>query len=296
MEIEIEKCHVERMEGVLCRQAETDDQIVSLWLHGRPQTTQIVYSASADAFRKQIGKRFHQITLGDVQAFADHLLGQEFRPATMQRKLAAVKSLFAFAHRLGYLPFDVARPVRLPLSKVTLAERILDEGEVQRLLALERQPRNHVLLVLLYAAGLRVSEVCGLKWRDLQERKVGGQITVLGKGGKTRAILLPFSVWAKLQKLRGDAIEDDPVFRSRKKGHLRPMQVWRIVRKAAVRAGITKAVSTHWLRHAHASHALDRGAPIHLVQATLGHSSVATTGRYLHARPSDSSSTYLPLG
>ena len=68
--------------------------------------------------------------------------------------------------------------------------------------------------------------------------------------------------------------------------------VWRIVRKAAKRAGIEKAVSCHWLRHAHASHALDRGAPIHLVQATLGHSSIQTTGRYLHARPTDSSSRY----
>jgi integrase/recombinase XerD len=69
----------------------------------------------------------------------------------------------------------------------------------------------------------------------------------------------------------------------------------RIVRKAAERAGIELPVSPHWFRHAHASHALDRGAPIHLVQATLGHASITTTGRYLHARPSDSSSRFLPL-
>ena len=60
------------------------------------------------------------------------------------------------------------------------------------------------------------------------------------------------------------------------------------------RAGIEKRVSPHWMRHAHASHALDRSAPIHLVQATLGHASVSTTGRYLHARPNESSSFYLP--
>lgn len=63
--------------------------------------------------------------------------------------------------------------------------------------------------------------------------------------------------------------------------------------KAAARAGLPAEVSAHWLRHAHASHALDRGAPIHLVQATLGHASVATTGRYLHARPSASSARFL---
>ena len=64
---------------------------------------------------------------------------------------------------------------------------------------------------------------------------------------------------------------------------------------AAVAAGLGERPSPHWLRHAHATHALERGAPIHLVQATLGHASVATTGRYLHARPTDSSSRYLAV-
>ena len=71
-------------------------------------------------------------------------------------------------------------------------------------------------------------------------------------------------------------------------------QVRRIVYAAAKKAGLAQKVSPHWMRHAHASHALDRSAPIHLVQATLGHASVSTTGRYLHARPSESSSFYLP--
>ena len=62
-----------------------------------------------------------------------------------------------------------------------------------------------------------------------------------------------------------------------------------------IRAGIEKAVSPHWMRHAHASHALDRGAPVHLVQATLGHASLSSTSRYLHSRPADSSSRYLGL-
>ena len=78
-------------------------------------------------------------------------------------------------------------------------------------------------------------------------------------------------------------------------GALDARQVRRIVAAAARRAGVEGNVSPHWLRHAHASHALDRGAAIHLVQATLGHSSVATTGKYLHARPSESSSKYLAV-
>jgi site-specific recombinase XerD len=90
----------------------------------------------------------------------------------------------------------------------------------------------------------------------------------------------------------------DPVFRSRKTkngARLQPLAILRVVRQAAARAGIPLSVSPHWFRHAHASHALDRGAPIHLVQATLGHAGIATTGRYLHARPNDSSSRFLPL-
>ena len=76
--------------------------------------------------------------------------------------------------------------------------------------------------------------------------------------------------------------------------HLDVSQVYRIVAAAGERASIQGKVSPHWLRHAHASHSLDRGEPIHLVQQTLGHSSVATTSRYLHARPNDSSALYLP--
>jgi len=86
-------------------------------------------------------------------------------------------------------------------------------------------------------------------------------------------------------------IRCSPVARAR--ATCNPSQVKRIVTASAERAGVDGQVSPHWLRHAHASHALDRGAPIHLVQATLGHASVTTTGKYLHARPEDSSARYL---
>jgi integrase/recombinase XerD len=102
-------------------------------------------------------------------------------------------------------------------------------------------------------------------------------------------------MWHALVQLRGDAGPDDPVFRSAKGGHLDPSAAHRVVKRAAARAGLPDAVSAHWLRRAHASHSLDRGAPIHVVQATLGHGSIATTGRYLRARPNDSSARYLAI-
>jgi integrase/recombinase XerD len=187
----------------------------------------------------------------------------------------------------------------LPAVRNRLAERILPESDLHRILSLEPLSRNRAILTLLYASGVRVSELCGLCWRDLQPNGEGGQISVFGKGGVTRAIQVPASVWKLLTGLRmPKAGTGDPVFRSRKGkngGVLRPLAVLRIVRKASIRAGIELPVSPHWFRHAHASHALDRGAPIHLVQATLGHASITTTGRYLHARPNDSSSRFLPL-
>jgi len=106
-----------------------------------------------------------------------------------------------------------------------------------------------------------------------QSRSDGqGQITVYGKGGKTRAIMLPPSMWTELLTLRAGAGPEDPIFRSRKDGGaLDSSMILRIVRAAAEMAGVIG--KAHWLRHAHASHSMDHGAPIHLVQATLGHSS-----------------------
>src|SRR4051812_6386981 len=274
--------------------ASSDDHLIELWLHGRSSHTQRAYRTDVERFRAGAGKLLARVTLADLQEFANSL--GELSAASRYRALSAVKSLLAFGHRIGYLPFDVGRPLRLPGVQHRLAERILPESDVHRMLSLEPTARNRALLLLLYASGVRVSEVCGLCWRDVQPNGDGAQITVWGKGAKTRAIQLPESVAKLLTTLRGDVEDAVPVFRSRKHGAaLKTVAVLRIVRQAARRAGIDLAVSPHWLRHAHASHALDRGAPIHLVQATLGHASITTTGRYLHARPKDSSSRFLAL-
>jgi len=280
---------------VVPQQADSDQHLIDLWLHGRSRHTQRAYRKDALRFLETVEKPLHRTTLGDLQEYAGQLIESGLQVSSVHRMMSAVKSLFGFGHRLGYLPFDVARPLRLPMLRDGLAERILDETDVLRMIALEGMPRNKAILLTLYAGGFGVAELCSLKWSDLQNRDKSGQITVFGKGGKTRTVLMPQSVWNALQSLRNEARDKDSVFRSRKGGHLDESQVWRIVRKASKRAGIEKEVSCHWLRHAHASHALDRGAPIHLVQATLGHSSIATTGRYLHARPRNSSSSYLPF-
>lgn len=278
----------------LVQQADSDDHLIELWLHGRPTNTQRAYRRESERFREFVAKPLQSITLCNIQSFTDQLT-PTMKPSSIHRALSAVKSLLAFGFRLGYLKFDVGRALKIPGFRDELAERILDETEVLRIISLEPNPRNRAILLTFYAGGFRVSEICALKWRHLQDRDSTGQITVFGKGDKTRAVLMPQNVWKTLIALQGNNLEDSPVFRSRKKGHLDESAVWRIVKKATTRAGIDKDVSCHWFRHAHASHALDRGCPIHLVQATLGHSSISTTGRYLHARPTDSSGNYLPM-
>ena len=283
----------ERVEIV--RQAHNDEQVVALWLHGRSPHTQKAYTGDIVRFFKFVDKQLSKVTLGDLQGFADSLIELNLKPASQHRILAAVKSLITFAHKIGYLKYDVSKPLRVPKFRDELSERIMTEAEVQRIIGMENHPRNKLLLRILYCGGIRVSEVCGLKWKDIQEREDGGQMTIYGKGGKTNTIIIPEPLWSDLILSRKNASDDAPLFRSRKGGHLHPSQVWRIVKKSSGRAGIKKAVSPHWFRHAHASHALDRGAKISLVKETLSHSSIQTTGRYLHAKPNECSSTYLQV-
>lgn len=271
---------------------EAHDRLIEMWLDGRSPHTQSSYRRYAREFLAYLNKPLHLATLADVQGWRFTLSGKSDN--SIKTATSAVKSLFTFGHRIGVLQLNVTAALKQVKPQDTLNERILSELEVQTMIALETDPRNRLILRLLYSGGLRVSELSTLKWKNLKERGESGQVTVFGKGRKTRTILLRQDVWLELVKLRGDRSNDEPVFQSRKVGHINRHQLWRIVTAAAKRAGIEGNVSPHWLRHAHASHSLDRGAPIHLVQQTLGHESVATTSRYLHARPNDSSSLYLP--
>lgn len=272
-----------------------DEQLVALWLHGRSPHTQAAYARDVRRLLDR-GVPIRALTLADLQAFADELLDLGLAPSSRRRILSAVKSLLTFAHRTGYTAVNVGAALRLPGARDMRAERILTEQQVLRMLALERDPQKHLLLQLLYVSGARVSEICALRWRDVQPVGEAGQIALLGKGEKPRVVALTAPTWQALQAARpADASADTPVFRTRRGRALDRSWVLRIVRAAARRAGLPDGVSPHWLRHAHASHALDRGAPISLVQETLGHANMATTGRYTHARKRESSARYLPI-
>jgi integrase/recombinase XerD len=270
----------------------SNDELIDLWVYQKAANTQSAYKRYAKKFFECLSdKPIAEVSLMDIQLWEITLSCSVNSKRVM---IGAIKSLFAFAHKLGVISVNVGILVRSPKSKNQLAERILDENSVTQLIEAASSDRNRVILRLLYIAGLRVSELCALSWRDLRSNGDSGQVTTFGKGGKTRTILLTPNLWEELCQLRGNAGGDDPVFRSKKGGHLCRTMVFYIVKEATKAAGIDEKTSPHWLRHSHASHSLDRGAPIHLVQRTLGHSSIAITERYLHARPTDSSGLYLP--
>ena len=273
-----------------------DAGLVDLWLSMKTSAhTRRAYAAEATRFLAFIQKPLALVTLPDLKTWMEHLGQGSLKPASQNRALTALKSLLSFAQDTGYAPFNVGAAIQMRPNRDGLSQRILDESQIAKLIDAAPAGRDRVLLKLLYVSGVRVSEVRSLKWCDALPRNEGGQITVFGKGGKTRSILLKSRMWQELLSIKGDAKAADPIFASRKGGgELDASQVRRIVYAAARRAGLEQKVSPHWMRHAHASHALDRHAPIHLVQATLGHASVSTTGRYLHARPTESSSFYLP--
>lgn len=275
------------------QQANSDEQLIHLCLHGRSRHTIKGYTNDITHFREKINKPLKTITLQELQDYADSLIEKNYSPQTIKRMLCAVKSLFSFGYRIGYLPFDTGKPLRIPTPKETISERILTQEEVFYLFDCAHNPRDKMLLKLFYYTGLRVSEVSRLTYSCLQQRETTGQITVQTKGSKTNVILLPAHLWKELCAFRSGAPEESPIFKSRKGSTLCVGQIQRIVRKISEKAGITGTVSPHWFRHSHASHALENGCPIHLVQKQLNHSSISTTGKYLHARPTESSSKYL---
>ena len=280
--------------------ANDDAALLDLWVRSKRKSahTRAAYHARGERFLTWCaaeGIVLRALTLDGLLRYAESLAA--LSEGSQKAHLASVKALLTFGQAVGYLAANVGAALEISKPRDTLPERILSEEQVQRMLALEPHPGRHLLIRLLYSSGGRVSEVVALQWRDaIATGKAGGQITIVGKGGETRVIKLKKETWAELLAHKpADARPDDPIFRTRTGKPIARSWAWEVVKAAAKRAGLPDGVSPHWMRHAHASHALDRGAPAHLVKDTLGHTNLATTTRYAHARPSESSSDYLPI-
>jgi integrase/recombinase XerD len=274
------------------QQANSDGQVIELWLHGRSRHTQRAYQKDITDFLLFVETPLRNITLGQLQNYADDLQTKELSPASIKRKLASIKSIFSFSHKIGYLAFDVGKPLKIPACRDKLAERILSEEEVQAIISSVENKRNRLIIKTLYYTAIRVSELASLTWKDLQSRNEGGQLTVMGKGGKTNTVLIPAHLWDELLTLETSISDDNPVFMSRNGKHLHPGHIRKTVKKIALKV-IGKGATPHFYRHSSASHAILNGCPLHLIQKQLNHSSLATSGKYLHSLPTQSIAEYL---
>lgn len=290
--------------------ARSDAELLSAWLKsktdGGSEHTARLYSRVGEAFLAALGRPLRESVVEDVQAAVEKLRikenGKSASAATVATHLAVVKSFLRFAHRVGYTRFNAGELLKVKKIHGARAQRIMQKIDVQLLLRCAGSLRNRLLLAIAYYGALRVSELASLTWGHFVERE-GGRVQIaglVGKGDKEREVLLPASVAVLIRQSRGrlGRVNDDtPVFISRQGTQLSERMINHVVKAAAKRAGLPpklcSAVSPHWLRHAHASHALDNGAPIQLVSQTLGHGSISTTSIYAHARPNDSSALYL---
>ena len=273
---------------------ETDAQVISQWLAVRMSSPNTVanYRLTSRQFMDFLQKPLTAATIEDATRFYEWLRAKGYSLASQKQKLDIIGGLFEFAREMEVVTKNPFRLIQRPKAKATLSERILTPDEMQRLIDAADTERNKALLQLLYFSAGRVSEVITLKWADLKEREGGGQVTLYGKENITRAILIPSPFWEELNAHRGKS--RDFVFPSAKtSSHINRKTVWYIVNQAGIRAGLGDSVSPHWLRHAHATEALENGAPLHLLKESLGHRSIATTAKYLHTRPMESSSSYL---
>lgn len=229
-----------------------------------------------------------------VRAFLASMSSSGLARRTQGRALSVVRSLFRFACRRERLQANPADGVRTPKVEKTLP-RHLRPGEVEELIeapesdnALSR--RDRAIMELLYATGLRLSELVGLDWNDLD---LGARVLrVVGKGDKER--MVPFGRaarealeswrqdWDELRAQNKKDLVGEPVFLNFRGGRLSGRSVSRVLDRHAAGAGLSQGVHPHMMRHTFATHLLEEGADLRAIQELLGHSSLSTTQRYTH--------------
>ncbi len=223
-------------------------------------------------------------------------------PTSLRRRAAALKGFYRFAYGEGLIETDIAAHLDLPRQSRMLPETLTVE-ETDRLLVAaggddpgepehDRHLRDRALLELLYAAGLRISEALRLDKEDLSTE--GGFVRVIGKGDKERLVpvgdvaldwLARWSEGARPRLLALGRVQPSrggPVFLGDRGGRLARQQAWTAVKAAARRAGLADRISPHTLRHSFATHLLEGGADLRIVQELLGHASISTTQLYTH--------------
>ncbi|MGA1434650.1 MAG: site-specific tyrosine recombinase XerD [Candidatus Kapaibacteriota bacterium] len=237
--------------------------------------------------------RFDEIQISTVNSFLMMLEELGLALSSRTRTLSSLRGFFSFLFTNKSIDTDITEKAELPKSRRTLPDTL----SIDEMLSILEQPdtstlpgiRNRAILELLYACGLRVSELCGLKQRDmLLEQEV---IRVFGKGSKERIVPIGSSAldWVGQYQeevrphfMKVGKATDDIVFLNQRGTGISRMSVWSIVSEATKQAGIEKHVHPHTFRHSFATHLLEGGADLRALQEMLGHSDISTTQIYTH--------------
>jgi site-specific recombinase XerD len=259
----------------------------SAWLGGRATATRRAYVSDLTLFAEWMSRSGAEGPAGvdrlQLRRYLAYLGTRQLARASIARKAAALRCYFSWQVRQGHLPSDPARSLRAPSGGGRLP-RVLSSGEVTSLLDVPTgtpvDRRDVAVLELLYAAGLRVSELCGLDRGDIDLR--GRTVTVLGKGGKQRRVPIHDAAVDALAAWFDGGRDDmdgpsEAAFVNRRGARLGPRDVRRILDRRSA-----SPTHPHALRHTYATHLLDGGADLRVVQELLGHASLATTQVYTH--------------
>ena len=251
-------------------------------------------TARLKAFLESRGvRRPGDASVADLRELSYHLRDQGLAPTSIRRTLSAIRTYFGFLLAEGLIDADPTEQVESPRTWRKLPD-VLSRQEVERLLEAPDPDdrlywRDRAMLELAYASGVRVSELTGLRARDVDLEE--GFATVFGKGSKER--LVPVgraavgAIRTYLRELRprldrGRGRGEGALFLNERGGGLTRMGVWKILRKHVERAGIERHVTPHTLRHTFATHLLEGGADLAAVQEMLGHADISTTQIYTH--------------
>jgi integrase/recombinase XerD len=277
----------------------SDEHLITLFLQRpRPkpwsEKTKRAYTRDLQTFLKFIeGTPLREVTYVQLVAYCQSL--SHYSAATQQRMINVMRSLFLFAHRLGYIQRNPAILIAAPRTPNRATHRrSLQPEEAQRLLdqaAKEENTRVYLLVAVLLTTGARVEELCQAKWCDLYQ-DMHGNIgwMIKGKGAKERSVVIREDVFELLCRNRAEAglstklnpRDTSPLVFTSKGTHYRQNGVRDILYRLSMRAGLHRKISPHILRHTCATFALDANAPLLQVQKQLGHESLRTTERYLH--------------
>ena len=236
------------------------------------------------AFADGRGQEPEALGSEDIRAFVADGHRRGLSPKSLQRRLSAVRSFYRWLLRHGRVKANPAAAVRAPKAPRKLPQ-VLDPDEARALVEVPTDAplglRDRALLELFYSSGLRLSEVCALRWHDLDLAE--GLVTVLGKGRKQRTVPVGSHACRALAEWRSDSggKDDAPVFPGRN-GPITPRAVQLRLRQLAQRQGLFKRVHPHLLRHSFASHVLESSGDLRAVQELLGHADIATTQIYTH--------------